>query len=160
MRGPVEIFVINSETEEPDGGGDYPSVQGTWLVNAMAASTASWQFVFMHRPPFSSGANHGSSVKMQRWPFETLGADAVFGGHDHTYERILRDENNDGIMIPYFVNGIGRNSTYSFGTPVYGSEVRFNEEGGGMIVRADESSAVFEFWTMSDVLIDSFTITH
>ena len=29
-----------------------------------------------------------------------------------------------------------------------------------MIVRADESSAVFEFWTMSDVLIDSFTITH
>ena len=44
--------------------------------------------------------------------------------------------------------------------PILGSEVRFNEEGGGMIVRADEGSAVFGFWTMSGVLIDSFTVTH
>ena len=97
---------------------------------------------------------------MQSWPFEELGADAVFGGHDHTYERILRDENGDGVFIPYFVNGLGRNSIYEFGTPVEGSQVRFNSEGGGMIVDADKNSATFEFWTMSGVLIDSFTVTH
>ncbi len=43
---------------------------------------------------------------------------------------------------------------YQFGTPVEGSQVRFNSEGGGMIVDADENSATFEFWTMSGVLID------
>lgn len=157
VRGPVEIFVINSEWEEPDGGGDYPSVQGVWLANAMAASTARWQFVFMHHPPFSSGAIHGSSARMQRWPFEELGADAVFSAHDHTYERILRDENGDGVFIPYFVNGLGGSTMYQFGTPIEGSQVRFNSEKGGMIVRVDDNTATFEFWTKSGVLIDSFT---
>ena len=46
------------------------------------------------------------------------------------------------------------------GLVVEGSQVRFNSEGGGMIVDADENSTTFEFWTMSGVLIDSFTITH
>ena len=97
---------------------------------------------------------------MQRWPFEALGADAVFAGHDHTYERILRDENGDGIFVPYFVNGVGRNMTYQFGTPVEGSQVRFNSEGGGMIVRVTDKTATFEFWTMSGVLVDDFVVTR
>ena len=49
---------------------------------------------------------------------------------------------------------------YQFGTPVAGSQVRFNSEGGGMIVHADENTVTFEFWTMSGILIDTHTISH
>ncbi len=132
VRGPVEMFFINGESEEPDGGGSYSSVQGAWLAAATAASTASWQMVFMHRPSLTN-----------EWPFESLGIDAVFAGHDHTYERTLRDENGDGIVIPYFVNGVG-----------------FASDGGGMIVRVDENSATFEFWSIDGVLIDTVLVTQ
>ena len=59
-----------------------------------------------------------------QWPFAQWGADAVMSGHAHDYERIVRD----GIV--YFVNGLGGASRYSFGTPVTGSAVRYNAEGG------------------------------
>ena len=37
-------------------------------------------------PPGLLLQHHGSNVDM-RWPFETWGADIVFAGHDHVYER-------------------------------------------------------------------------
>lgn len=83
------------------------------LQNQLAASTAPWKIVILHQSPFSSG-DHGSFPRLQ-WPFETWGADAVLSGHDHIYERILKNS------FPYFVNGIGGASVYSFGTPVSGA---------------------------------------
>ena len=41
-------------------------------------------------------------------------------GHDHTYERIMRDG------LPYFVNGAGGYALYTFLTPVTGSAIRYN----------------------------------
>ena len=61
----------------------------------------------MHHPPFSSGSTHGSTLEMQ-WPYEAWGATAVIAGHDHVYERIIRDDNSDGVNFPYFTIGAGR----------------------------------------------------
>jgi tartrate-resistant acid phosphatase type 5 len=89
-------------------------VQATWLRDRLSASTATWKIVYMHHPSFSSG-QHGSSRALQ-WPYKEWGATAVLAGHDHTYERTLRDG------LPYFVNGLGGRSKYVFKETVAGSQ--------------------------------------
>ena len=83
-------------------------------------------------------------------------------GHDHTYERILRDDNSDGDNMPYFVTGAGGRSLYNFGTPVTGSAVRYNANYGSMRVQASDTSITFEFWSVAGggTLIDTYTIIN
>ena len=146
--GPVHFFVLNSDSREPDGNTS-DSVQGQWLQEALAGSTARWQVVYFHHAAYSSGS-HGSSEWMQ-WPFEAWGADAVIGGHDHTYERLQVGG------IPYFVNGLGGMSIYDFGAPLPESEVRYNGDYGAMLVDANETSMTFQFITRGGVVVDSYT---
>ena len=126
--GPVHIFAVDSDPHEPDGI-ESTSVQADWLRGAIAGSTAPWRLVFMHHPPYSSSSTHGSTPELQ-WPYAAWGANAVLAGHDHTYERIERD----GIL--YFVNGIGGAALYPIGTPVEGSQVRYNADYGAMLIEA------------------------
>lgn len=135
--GPVHFFVLNSNSQEPDGISS-SSVQATWLQNRLAASTARWQVVVDHHPPYSSGTGHGSTPTLQ-WPYAAWGADMVLSGHDHTYERIVRD----GIV--YYVNGVGGASLYGFTTPVTGSEFRYNGNYGAMRVIAGDTDMDIEF---------------
>jgi hypothetical protein len=145
--GPVHFFAINSDREEPDGT-DSNSPQAQWLQAQLAASTAPWQVVFFHHPPYSS-AEHGSIGYMQ-WPFAAWGADVVLGGHDHNYERIERD----GIV--YFVNGAGGNSLYQCGVPVFGSQICYDDDYGAMLVDADQSGMTFQFMRRDGTVIDSY----
>jgi hypothetical protein len=86
-----------------------------------------------------------------RWPFRKWGADAVLSGHDHDYERVMRDG------FPYFVNGAGAGGR-EFGKTVGGSAVRFNDA-GAMLVRATRTSIRFQFYTSpTGRLIDDFTL--
>jgi hypothetical protein len=108
----------------------------------------------MHHAPLSSASAHGSDPIMSQWPFASWGADAVLGGHDHTYERI----DHDGI--PYFVNGLGGQDLRGFGTPIPGSQVRYNGNYGALIIDANTSEINFEFIDLSSTTIDSFSITE
>ena len=95
---------------------------------------------------------HGSQPVAQ-WPYEQWGASAVIAGHDHTYERIIRNE------FPYFVNGLGGRSLYGFSaTPVTGSVVRYNTDYGAMLIEATDSSITFKFITRTGIEIDTYTI--
>ena len=87
-----------------------------------------------------------------QWPYAAWGASAVIAGHDHTYERLLVDG------FPYFVNGLGGHSIYGFGTPLPGSQVRYNGDYGAMLVQASNSALTFEFINRTGVLVDSYTI--
>ncbi len=63
----------------------------TWTSNDLAAATAPWKFVFLHRPPYTSGGAHDeqANVKAQLTPlFSQFGVAVVFQGHLHWYERI------------------------------------------------------------------------
>ena len=148
--GPVHFFVVDSDVREPDGISS-TSIQGQWLQSQLAASTSSWNVVYMHHPPYSSGANHGSTSAMQ-WPYQAWGADVVLSGHDHIYERIVLNG------FPYFVNGLGGASIYTFGTIVPGSEARYNGNYGAMLVEASESYITFQFITRTGLVIDTYTI--
>ena len=155
VKGPVHFFALNS-FNEPDGLKPN-SKQGRWLRGRLAESTSPWQVVFFHHPPFSSGV-HQSSTYM-RWPFESWGVDAVLNGHDHDYERILKDADNNGVRLPYFVSGLGGKSRRSFKKVVSGSEERYSAAEGALFVTATPTSMQFEFRNTGGRLIDSYTTT-
>lgn len=148
--GPVHLFALDSDTEEPDGC-DRGSRQARWLENALAGSIAPWRIVYFHHPPYSSG-RHGSSAHMQ-WPFFEWGASAVLAGHDHTYERI---EHDGGL---YLVNGLGGHPRrYSFGTPLPGSRLRFNADHGALKIEATATALELQFVTRAGTVIDRVTL--
>jgi tartrate-resistant acid phosphatase type 5 len=150
--GPVHFFVLDSDDREPDGN-TVSSKQAAWLQNRLGASTSAWNLVYLHHSPYSSGSVHPSDVTVQ-WPYAAWGADAVLSAHSHTYERILRD----GIV--YFVNGLGGGSIHTFGTPVQGSQVRYNGDYGAMLVNADTSQITFQFISRAGAVIDTYTLTQ
>ena len=146
-HGPVEFFVLNSNSQEPDGISK-TSEQATWLQSAMAASDAKWKVVSLHHAPYSSG---GSNTTV-RWPFEEWGADVVMAGHLHNYERLHVGN------IDYFVNGLGGAGISGFGTTAAGSQVRYKDMHGAMKVVADESFMHFQFINKLGNVIDDYTI--
>ncbi len=147
---PVHFFAVDSDSREPDGVGR-SSAQAAWLQAALAGSTQPWKIVFMHHPAYSSGY-HGS-VDWMRWPFTEWGATAVLAGHDHTYERLQVDG------MTYFVNGLGGGPIYSFGSVLEGSQVRYNDDYGAMLVDATPRSIRFQFITRGGTVIDDYTIS-
>ena len=100
---------------------DPESPQYKWLADDLQKARARWKFVFLHHPAFSSGP-HGArgEEKMKAVVdhlvplFEEHDVAAVFAGHDHDYERSLKD----GVY--YITSGGG-------GAPLYSK--RLTEEG-------------------------------
>jgi tartrate-resistant acid phosphatase type 5 len=149
--GPVHFLAVNSDSNELDGF-RRDSIQANWLKERLAKSDAAWKIVFMHHSPYSSGT-HGP-VPWAQWPFAGWGATAVLSGHDHTYERLLIDG------LPYFVNGLGGGPRYAFPSEHMGSQVRFCDDHGAMLVEADESLITFQFITHLGDVIDIFTLSR
>jgi hypothetical protein len=148
--GPVQFFALDSAQKEP-AGVTSGSAQALWLRGLLSSSDRPFRFVYMHHPPYSSGS-HGPTGYMQ-WSFAEWGVDAVFSGHDHTYERLERG----GVL--YFVNGLGGNERYEFrSAPVGGSRFRYNAEYGAMLVEADETSASFMFYNIRGELVDEYEL--
>jgi PKD repeat protein len=145
--GPVHFFALDSQGALNSTSDR--NAQRAWLQAQLAASTAPWQIVLLHHAPYSSG-QHGGTAAMQ-WPFASWGADAVIAGHDHTYERL------EIGGIAYFVNGLGGKSLYVFGTPVPGSQFRYNSNYGAMRISADTEQINFDFINIAGVVVDSFT---
>jgi hypothetical protein len=87
-----------------------------------------------------------------QWPYRVWGADAVFSGHDHVYERLLVDH------LFYFVNGLGGETLHPFSTPVPGSQVRYNADFGAMLVEATSQQITFRFYSRAGQLIDSSSL--
>jgi tartrate-resistant acid phosphatase type 5 len=149
VRGPVHFFALDSDENEPDGVGSL-SVQAAWLQQGLASSTSSWNIVYFHYPPYSSGME--GSITWMRWPFAAWGADAVLTGHDHTYERLAVDG------IPYFVNGLGGGGIYNFVDALPESQFRYNANYGAMLGSASERDLRFEFTSRTGELIDKYEV--
>jgi hypothetical protein len=159
VMGPVQFFICDADPREPDGESE-DSVQAQWLQEGLENSVTPWQVVVVHEPPYSSGVVHGPHEDFQ-WPYEEWGADAVFSGDEHSYERLLKDDNNDGVDLPYFVNGAGGAGLYPFSnSPDPDSAARYNANYGAMLVTASDDEITFEFWSIAGggTLIDSYTI--
>jgi tartrate-resistant acid phosphatase type 5 len=149
-RGLVHLYSLDSDWNELDGVSEN-SPQASWLRDRLAASTACFDVVYFHHPPYSSGP-HGSSFEM-RWPFEAWGADVVMAGHDHTYERF------EVGQIPYFTVGLGGASIYDFVTALPETRMQYNTEYGALRVTVDRSGMTFEFVNVLGTVVDTFTST-
>lgn len=95
--------------------------QTAWLEKelrlAAADPTIVHRFVVMHHPPYSTSLHGGQPELREMWTplFERYGVEAVFSGHDHTYEH----GEMDGVH--YFVSGGG-------GAPLYPRDARASAE--------------------------------
>jgi len=135
--GLVHLYAMDSDPAEPDGN-TATSVQAKWLQAKLAASTACYDVVYFHHPPYSSGVN---TYPTMRWPFAAWGAEVVLSGHEHFYERLSVDG------IPYLIDGLGGAYVHDFNaTPDPHSLFRYNAAWGALKITADRTSARFEFW--------------
>ena len=150
-QGDVQFFALDSDSREPDGI-TASSPQAQWLQAQLAASPAVWKVVYFHHASYSSGP-HGNTADLQ-WPFRDWGASVVLSGHDHDYERLTVGG------LTYLVNGLGGDSKYAFGAPVVGSQVRYNEDYGALLVDADQAAMTFQFLNRAGTIIDTYTLTN
>lgn len=150
IMGPVHFFVLNVQPLEPDGANRF-SPQANWLQTQLAESSSPWRMVVSPVPPYSSGENHGSDRRVQ-WPYDIWGGDVVLSGDDHIYERIQHHGTT------YIVSGLGGRSMYALAAPVDGSEVRFNEDFGVLMVEACDTRVELEFHTLTRGVIDSYSL--
>ena len=145
--GAVHLFAVDSDPREPDGNTE-GSTQARWLQTALSASSSCFDVVYFHHPAYSSGF-HGSYLAM-RWPFETWGADVVFAGHDHVYERAKVGG------IRHMTVGLSGNEIYPFNTPIPESEMRFSARRGALLATAREDGISFQFFSDDGAEIDSY----
>ncbi len=149
-KGPIQFFILDSMKEEPYGNTP-ESAQAAWLKNGLLASTAPFQIVVTHYPPYSSG-KHGS-VPFMQWDYKEWGADAVLSGHNHVYERLMVND------LLYLVNGLGGSEVGYFRAEVLPeSRFRYNEDFGAMRVEAANEYVKFQFYSRNQILIDEYVI--
>lgn len=91
-----------------------------WLTNDLAATMRPWRIVFLHSPLFSSGGHRfddwnyngaADRLELQSWllpVLEQFGVQAVFSGHDHSYERFA---STNGVHC--FISGGGGYTLYA-----------------------------------------------
>jgi tartrate-resistant acid phosphatase type 5 len=160
--GSIHVFAMNSESFVSSAASQAAQIE--WLRNGLTSSTAAWNFVTLHRPPFSSGF-HNSSQLLQL-PFQQWGADAVFSGHDHLYERLRVTDAGQNQML-YIINGTGgAHNLYPFTQRAAGSEFRYNGTHGAMRATITDDEARFEFFAVEigddglngGTLVDSYTL--
>ncbi len=148
--GLVHLFMLDFDREEPDGN-TADSKQARWLKERLAASKSCFNVVVGHQAPYSSGARHGSDPKLQ-WPFREWGADVVFSGHEHLYERL------DVGGLPFIVDGIGGAERYEFVKPLPESKVRYRDDWGAVRVSATGAGITYEFFTVKGERIDQLAV--
>ena len=148
-QGAAHFFILNGD--EP-GGSSPTSAQGLWLQGALAASTSPWNFVFIHYPPYTSSNRHPPSTEW-RWNYKAWGADAVFSGHVHAYERLV--ENG----LTYFTTGpAGETLATGHSNPMDpGSRFFYNGDHGAIQVEVDGTRATFQYVTQTGQVLDAST---
>lgn len=149
IMGPVHFFMLDTDTREPDGT-DTTSTQALWLKSGLESSSSVWNLVFAHHAPYTSHTVPDNYY--MRWPFAAWGADALFSGFFHIYERLEVDN------IPYFISGNGGSTVSNFGEIDPHSQFRYNGDYGAMLVVVDEDHIEFSEINRQGVLIDNYSI--
>jgi predicted phosphodiesterase len=109
--GNTHFVALDSELYRGDRGSN-PEEQRVFLERDLATTRKRWKVAFLHRSPYGS-SRHGGDEKV-REDLEPLfvkhGADLVFSGHDHVYERTVPITG-----VTYVVSGGGGRRLYPAG---------------------------------------------
>jgi 3',5'-cyclic AMP phosphodiesterase CpdA len=145
----VDVFLLNSNR--------ITARQTDWLRGRLAASTARWQIVAFHHPPYSCGGHAGNATVRRAWLriFERRGVDLVLSGHDHNYQRFAPRRG-----VRYVVHGGGGATLYSLRRcpDWYPRRVAGRARYGFLYLVADESSLTVRAISRTGAIVDSFTI--
>lgn len=150
VKGSVHFYALDSDQHQPDGN-TINSIQYNWLKTKLNESTSCFNVVYFHHSPYSSG-EHGSNKDLQ-WDFGRMGVDAVITGHDHDYERIMRDN------VVYLVNGASGAPLYGFKKKVDGSVIRYSDHHGYLLGYINQDRLSFAFYNTKGEMKDSVTLT-
>lgn len=129
--GDWHIISLDSNCQLPENGGSCAATSRTmqWLKAELDVNPRKCTLVYFHHPRWSSGSEHGNTVRMSAaWNIMyAAGVDVVLSGHAHSYERFKRLDPN-GVVdnakgIRSFVVGTGGGPLTTLGTLKNGSAV-------------------------------------
>jgi hypothetical protein len=158
--GPVHVTVLDSELAFLNT--SRRQAQIDWLVADLQSTTQPWKVVAFHRPPFSSGTEHGSDLPIRSVfaPFfEQYGVQLVLNGHDHDYERtipIQTSSDPSAHPVTYIVSGAGGAPLYVVGSDTWTAAAQSVHH----YVRVTAGDCVLssQAVTADGTAVDSFTI--
>jgi tartrate-resistant acid phosphatase type 5 len=109
----AEFFIINA------GDNRYDSNEETWLEGALAASTASWKFLILHKPILSNGDGHADNhIKNGDKLISDIcdKIDLVMSGHDHIFSYLKGKSSSFDVdcTLKQLVIGTGGGNPYNF----------------------------------------------
>ncbi len=121
--GPVHVIALDTEFTFLDP--TRQAEQLRWLQADLSTTTQPWKIAVLHRAPYSSGGEHGSSLDVRAafGPlFERYGVDLVIAAHEHDYERTLPIRESTvptDHAVTYVVTGGGGAPLYPAGTSTW-----------------------------------------
>jgi len=146
-REGVVWIILNSNLKLAPG-----SAQYNWLVQNLEANNDRTVIIVMHHPVYSSGPHGDEKGFNLLFPslFKRYSVAAVLSGHDHMYERSVKDS------INYVVFGGGGYKLYdSVSRNDYAVVTRKTH--GFLIFRAENEIMNVTAYNLSDDVIDSFS---
>jgi hypothetical protein len=144
--------------------------QLAWLTEDLQSSQdRPWRVAFFHRPPYSSGVEHGSELAVRQafGPlFEQYNVQLVLTGHEHSYERSVpwrESTNATRQAVTYIVTGGGGATLYAAGRGVWTAfsrsvhhYVRVTFSASDITLEAvDTNGSVFDRFTLNRALQDT-----
>jgi hypothetical protein len=125
--------------------------QYDWLLADLAANAKPCTAAYFHHPYFSSGGVHGSSLSMRPlWDaLYAHGAEFVFSGNDHNYQRFARQRPDRSLDpergIRQFVVGTGGTTHYKLGPLIANTEASNDDTYGVLKLTLKASSYDWRF---------------
>jgi acid phosphatase type 7 len=118
--GPLHLVALDTEAAFQSSA--RRAEQLAWLeADLQASQNRPWRVVMFHRPPFSSGTEHGSDLAVRQAfvpLFERYNVELVLNGHEHSYERTIPWKTGTGVSdqpVVYVVTGGGGAALYPVG---------------------------------------------
>jgi hypothetical protein len=147
-RQHVRFFVFDSNLMD--------AKQIAWIEATMKQSQESWKLCYFHHPLYSDAGRHGSDVEL-RVILEPLlvryGANVVFSGHEHVYERIRPQKG-----ITYFVDGSSGQLRKGDITPSDLTAAAFDQDQTFMLVEITADAMFFQTISRTGRIVDSALI--
>jgi hypothetical protein len=148
-RDSVFWIILNSNLKLAPG-----SVQYNWLEQNLKANQNRTLVVIQHHPVFSSGAHGDEKGFSFLFPqlFSQYGVAAVFSGHDHIYERSVKDS------VQYVVFGGAGGNLYDQDSKNDYSTI-FLKTNGFIIFTPENGRMIVKAYDLEANLIDEFSFT-
>lgn len=128
--------------------------QAAWLSANAPDTSAAWNVVIVHQPPYGTGTY--GDISSSQLPYHEYGIDFVVGGHNHHYERLEKE----GVV--YYIAGFAGNCDHhSCGTRTTTATSKFcSNEGGYMQLIATNTQIDINYINQSGTQLDTFTKTR